>query len=174
MQPHHRAEFKKYVPLLVVLVLLIGLGYLFFYRGFQNEEEYPVVVAYTPTDAEKSPQEQLPPGFPIDFPLTDAQITKSYTVRYETPPATQSSITFKAAENYEGVHTRLVTYLQARDYTITSSQVTDTAASVYATKENVDFSILITDENGGADVQVGLVVKRLAQNDESANTQNNE
>ena len=158
------SKSKKSLLILVILLLLIGAAYMltagdfsFLSKKSVKNDKTGVEVKYVQLDQAKTDAEKLPQGFPEGIPVEAAVVTESYAAKYQDPPATQYTVTFRTSKSVEAKYKEYVDYLTAEGYQISEGDKNAPVKTLQATKANDDFLAVISKLGSSTQVQVGFL-----------------
>lgn len=137
------------VALVLYAVIKVGREYL--------DAPMDIKTGVTPKDADTPPKSfpeptktefgtAFPTGFPSDIPVEkDVKFTQSYTLDY--PQAQQLSIVFGSKKTMKENYALYSDYVKKEGWTILNTHEKHEFSFLYALKENMDMSVVITDRS---------------------------
>jgi hypothetical protein len=153
---------KKHFPLsLIVIVFILLFGViLFMYSGGRLKQEEVPTTQYTEENVvvdhtSLSGADKLPSGFPQEIPVDkDAEFTQSYKASYPDHRVVQYTVEYKSSSSVEEQITIYSDFFKKNGYESTLTSENETVKAYYATKNNDDISLVVSNLDGKAVVLI--------------------
>jgi len=140
------------------VIILVVLVFFFIFYGKSGSSDGEINVSLNEIDISSvSEEEKLPEGFPKDVPVELSNIEDSYSAVYEDDGFTQNSITYTSSKTIAEIYSEYEGFMEDSGYEITDSSLASGVASLYASKDNDDLSVVIANVSGLSTVSVSYL-----------------
>jgi len=161
----------KTISTIVVIVLVLGVGYLFLGKSnapgkinsrvsSDNNGQKPMDVVVEKASVVNGTL-SVPAGFPQDIPLERGGVLDGATTQYPGKNAKQFSISYKSSKTVTEKYTEYKNYMTKAGYSVTEGGANYPVRSLFGTSNDINLSVAISKSDGKTLIQLSVLLKSI-------------
>jgi hypothetical protein len=154
-------RFNKKIIALIIVLVVVDLGIFGIIKYQSRDKTTRENVEITKVDlVTKDGFAAVLSAFPNGIPFEFENITESFTGNYVAYNVVQSGISYTSLKSRESLYSTYKNFVDNNGFVIDKENSNEQLGTLFASKDNDDFSIVISNQEGKRLVQLGFTERK--------------